>query len=478
MGRKKSWFNLVKRFFIADRVLKPDKEKKRKWIFFGKFKAKNRLASIAAPSPSRERRTPSEAEEEQSKRALSVALATAAAAEKAVAAAKAVAEVVLLTGVPQSAHQPGTETVETSVIQTQADPFRLNYQCEKDIQKIAAIKIQTAFRGYLARKALCALRGIVRLQAIIRGRNVRRQVVATLKRLQSIMNIQSEVCTRRNQLLQRAWHRDDDEENQNLRDKIVKMDTNTQRRWDGSILTKKEEDTLSLSKKAAVMKRGRVREYSFGHRVSRSTLMSLPPTYSCTLSFPGEAIAQNSRKQKTFQNSAETERNQVNGRLNYWLDQWVETQVAKSRELEDLDSVFISNSKSRVEYRGKQPKLRGLGRQYHIERLDSPIAAPGRSVHRKQASLGDDNLFSVSAVVPTYMAATESAKAKAKSMSSPKWRTGTFDAYSDGYSPSKNRVSLKSSSSSSTTPAIPSTSSGKLWQPDSYQERSPSFRVL
>uniref|UniRef100_A0A2P2K7P2 Protein IQ-DOMAIN 14 n=1 Tax=Rhizophora mucronata TaxID=61149 RepID=A0A2P2K7P2_RHIMU len=443
MGRKKSWFNLVKRFFIADRVLKPDKEKKRKWIFFGKFKAKNRLASIAAPSPSRERRTPSEAEEEQSKRALSVALATAAAAEKAVAAAKAVAEVVLLTGVPQSAHQPGTETVETSVIQTQADPFRLNYQCEKDIQKIAAIKIQTAFRGYLARKALCALRGIVRLQAIIRGRNVRRQVVATLKRLQSIMNIQSEVCTRRNQLLQRAWHRDDDEENQNLRDKIVKMDTNTQRRWDGSILTKKEEDTLSLSKKAAVMKRGRVREYSFGHR-----------------------------------NSAETERNQVNGRLNYWLDQWVETQVAKSRELEDLDSVFISNSKSRVEYRGKQPKLRGLGRQYHIERLDSPIAAPGRSVHRKQASLGDDNLFSVSAVVPTYMAATESAKAKAKSMSSPKWRTGTFDAYSDGYSPSKNRVSLKSSSSSSTTPAIPSTSSGKLWQPDSYQERSPSFRVL
>uniref|UniRef100_A0A2P2K7J6 Uncharacterized protein n=1 Tax=Rhizophora mucronata TaxID=61149 RepID=A0A2P2K7J6_RHIMU len=25
MGRKKSWFNLVKRFFIADRVLKPDK---------------------------------------------------------------------------------------------------------------------------------------------------------------------------------------------------------------------------------------------------------------------------------------------------------------------------------------------------------------------------------------------------------------------------------------------------------------------
>lgn len=48
-----------------------------------------------------------------------------------------------------------------------------------------------------ARKALRALKGLVRLQAIIRGHAVRRQTIATLKRLQSIVNIQSEVCAQR-----------------------------------------------------------------------------------------------------------------------------------------------------------------------------------------------------------------------------------------------------------------------------------------
>lgn len=64
-----------------------------------------------------------EAENEQSKHAYSVALATAMAAEAAVAAAQAAAEVVRLTSVPR---YPG-----------------------KSKEEIAAIKIQTAFRGYL-----------------------------------------------------------------------------------------------------------------------------------------------------------------------------------------------------------------------------------------------------------------------------------------------------------------------------------------
>ena len=64
-----------------------------------------------------------EAGNEQSKHAYSVALATAVAAEAAVAAAQAAAEVVRLTTV---AHYTG-----------------------KSKEEIAAIKIQTAFRGYL-----------------------------------------------------------------------------------------------------------------------------------------------------------------------------------------------------------------------------------------------------------------------------------------------------------------------------------------
>jgi len=64
-----------------------------------------------------------EAEKEQSKHAASLAFATAVAAEAAVAAAQAAAEVVRLTSMP--------------------------HYTEKTMEEIAAVKIQTAFRGYM-----------------------------------------------------------------------------------------------------------------------------------------------------------------------------------------------------------------------------------------------------------------------------------------------------------------------------------------
>ena len=69
----------------------------------------------------------SEAREEQRKQALNVAKATAVAAEAAVAAAQAAAEVVRLTAMSRPSLR----------------------QQEREIQSLAAIKIQTAFRGYI-----------------------------------------------------------------------------------------------------------------------------------------------------------------------------------------------------------------------------------------------------------------------------------------------------------------------------------------
>ncbi|KAJ8546072.1 hypothetical protein K7X08_018655 [Anisodus acutangulus] len=68
-------------------------------------------------------------------------------------------------------------------------------------QEHAATKAQAAFRGYLARRAFRALKGIIRLQALIRGHLVRRQAVATLRCMQAIVRIQALARGRRVRLL-------------------------------------------------------------------------------------------------------------------------------------------------------------------------------------------------------------------------------------------------------------------------------------
>ncbi|KAH6774506.1 hypothetical protein C2S51_012910 [Perilla frutescens var. frutescens] len=62
---------------------------------------------------------------------------------------------------------------------------------ERRRQEEAATKAQASFRGYLARRAFRALKGIIRLQALIRGHLVRRQAVATLRCMQAIVKFQA-----------------------------------------------------------------------------------------------------------------------------------------------------------------------------------------------------------------------------------------------------------------------------------------------
>ncbi|XP_028763140.1 protein IQ-DOMAIN 1-like isoform X2 [Neltuma alba] len=63
-------------------------------------------------------------------------------------------------------------------------------------QEWAAIRIQALFRGFLARRALRALRAVVRIQAIFRGRQVRKQAAVTLRCMQALVRVQARVKAR------------------------------------------------------------------------------------------------------------------------------------------------------------------------------------------------------------------------------------------------------------------------------------------
>ncbi|KAK7245468.1 hypothetical protein RIF29_40314 [Crotalaria pallida] len=111
-----------------------------------------------------------EVEKEQNKHAIAVAVATAAAADAAKAAAQAAVAMVRLTS-------PGRGTMFDGGAH----------------EMWAALRIQTLFRGFLARKALRALKGLVKLQALVRGYLVRKQVTATLHSMQAVIRAQATV---------------------------------------------------------------------------------------------------------------------------------------------------------------------------------------------------------------------------------------------------------------------------------------------
>ncbi|KAG5049478.1 hypothetical protein JHK85_010581 [Glycine max] len=397
---------MFKKLFLWDTHSSQEKEKRRAWIF-GRVKTK-RLPSITAPPPPSKETRLSEVEEEHSKHALTVAIASAAAAEAAITAAQVAVEVVKL---QSAAHQQLKEKQEQlQPVKTSHDVPHSTHQCQRKIQESSAIKIQIAFRGYLARKASRALKGIVKLQAIIRGRAVRRQALNTLKCLESIVSIQSQ------------------------------MDSNSERRWDDSILLKEEVKASCISKKEAVLKREKVKEYSFNHR-----------------------------------RSAESERNKINGRWRYWMEQWVDTQLSKGKELEDLDSVFSSHySRPGEECERSQLKLRNVHRQNQVEAFDSPPLASRNSFpHRSQTSEAEDHSVPSSPAIPTYMAATKSTQAKARSTSSPRARIGgSFDINSDSYSLCKKKLPIVTSINGEVF------SNGRMGKLSSNQQRSPSLKGL
>ncbi|CAN8299629.1 unnamed protein product [Cochlearia groenlandica] len=398
MAKKKGLFTLLKRIFISEPNTEK-KEKRRRWTLW-KLKVKKRLPSITAPP--QENGTRIKYHEGQK--------------------AESVSDVGEISQVSCSQQLDSIEESADLVAH-----YQVFLNKEEDV--LAATRIQTAFRGHLARKALRALKGIVKLQAYIRGRAVRRQAMTTLKCLQSVVNIQSQVCGKRTHI-PRSAYRDYEENNkfQMFSDNILKLDTSNQKRWDDSLLTKEEAQAVVMSKKEASLRRERIKEYAVTHR-----------------------------------KSAESYQKRSNTKWKYWLDEWVDTQRTKSKELEDLDLSLKT-----------KPKDEGLSK---TPRNSSPRRLANN--HRRQVSISEEeeqqNPAGTITATPTYMVATESAKAKSRSLSSPRIRPRSFDTQSESYSPYKNKLCLTTSVMSDAPSKV---RVGNNSRGSGYQQRSPGLRGL
>uniref|UniRef100_A0A7N1A8X2 Uncharacterized protein n=1 Tax=Kalanchoe fedtschenkoi TaxID=63787 RepID=A0A7N1A8X2_KALFE len=141
-------------------------------------------------------------------------------------------------------------------------PVQTRYVAESEVD-IAAIQIQTAYRGYLARRTLRALRGVIGLRFLAQGQAVKRQAANTLQCMQALARVQSQACSRRVQ----SWNRNQDLQKQRMRRGAKKHTAfRNSEDWKDCVQSKQQDEAKMKKKHEAAIRRERTLAYSSVHQ--------------------------------------------------------------------------------------------------------------------------------------------------------------------------------------------------------------------
>ncbi|KAK7285090.1 hypothetical protein RJT34_19848 [Clitoria ternatea] len=307
----------------------------------------------------------------------------------------------------------------------------------KPTDEVAAIKIQTAFRGYLARRALRALRGLVRLKLLMEGPVVKRQATSTLRSMQTLARLQSQIRSRRIRML---------EENQALQKQLLQKHARELEslrigeEWDDSLQSKEQIEAKLLSKYEAAMRRERALAYAFTHQQNwKNSSRSVNPMFmdptnpTWGWSWLERWMAARSWESRSLMDKElndHSSRSITGGEISKSFARFqLNSEKHSPTASQNPGSPSFQSTPSKPASAKKSKKVSPKG-SWAMDDDAKSIATVQSNRFRRHSiadsSVRDDESLASSPALPSYMVPTQSAKAKSRTQSPLATENGSF----------------------------------------------------